>query len=139
MIRFIAKRLHTINTLLLTIDKKEFSQKGNLKESSFMMYTLNKWYLKRKEDIDIAINTTEDNDPYSQLYALLKLKFETEVFLLVYHRNHKSFVIRFQAEVNRYNFEIGNFVLLIEKIDKHLKSNIKRLRELLEMNILKLL
>ena len=48
MIRFIAKRLHTINTLLLTIDKKEFSQKGNLKESSFMMYTLNKWYLKRK-------------------------------------------------------------------------------------------
>ena len=139
MIRFIAKRLHTINTLLLTIDKKEFSQKGNLKESSFMMYTLNKWYLKRKEDIDIAINTTDDNDPYSQLYALLKLKFETEVFLLVYHRNHKSFVIRFQAEVNRYNFEIGNFVLLIEKIDKHLKSNIKRLRELLEMNILKLL
>ena len=47
--------------------------------------------------------------------------------------------MRFQAEVNRYNFEIGNFVLLIEKIDKHLKSNIKRLRELLEMNILKLL
>ena len=29
MIRLIAKRLHTINTLLLTIDKKEFSQKGN--------------------------------------------------------------------------------------------------------------
>ena len=139
MIRLIAKRLHAINTLLLTIDKKEFSQKGNLKESSFMMYTLNKWYLKRKEDIDIAINATEDNDPYSQLYELLKLKFETEVFLLVYHRNPKSFVMRFQAEVNRYNFEIGNFVLLIEKIDKHLKSNIKRLRELLEMNILKLL
>ena len=110
-----------------------------MKESSFMMYTLNKWYLKRKEDIDIAINATEDNDPYSKLYELLKLKFETEVFLLVYHRNPKSFVMRFQAEVNRYNFEIGNFVLLIEKIDKHLKGNIKRLRELLEMNILKLL